>query len=112
MKFLENFGKIDFVGGSNEPNNLEKRSGFWMANEITQQFNEKVIKRIGEIPLSNTQEIRVALISDEVESVLVSVQKWWRANDKDDWRIGKGFALTPKDAEVLKRLISQSKLAL
>ena len=67
----------------------------------------KIIKEIGSIKESKTQSVRV-ILAEEDGKKLVSIQKWWRKNDTDDWIEGKGFQLNKEDSEVIRDLLSEA----
>lgn len=72
------------------------------------KFKDVIVKEFGEIPISNTQKYRVLLVMDENSNKKISAQKWWRPSSDEDWRVGKGFKLTAKEALLLSKLLEDS----
>lgn len=70
-------------------------------------FKANIIKVIDQIPISNTQEIRTLLVRDEKLGLRVSCQKWWRESTDDEWKAGKGFFLSGRDAVQLGEALMQ-----
>lgn len=60
--------------------------------------NVKFIELVHERLISRTQSIRVIIIEKE-GTKYVSFHKWWRKDPKEPWKEGKGFDLTPSEAE-------------
>ena len=75
-------------------------------------FKDEILEVVGEIPLSNTQMLRVLKVKDEHGTVSISAQKWWRHNDKEDWAVGKGFNLEPTHAVNLGVMLTKGGLEL
>lgn len=76
--------------------------------QVTRGQNEsEVLKDVGEITISRTQKYRVLIVRQDGK-VVVSAQKWWRANTDEDWAIGKGFILDSKESNMLGTLLLES----
>lgn len=67
----------------------------------------KIIKDVGESPISNTQKIRILQVEDSKSRPRVSLQKWWRPNTESEWRVGKGFMLTHEEAKTIGAALLQ-----
>lgn len=75
--------------------------------EAQNNFKDDILQDIGEIPVSNTQKIRVLKVKDySTGKVTLSVQKWWRAGKQSEWVVGKGFKIDSKQAKELAELIA------
>jgi hypothetical protein len=61
-------------------------------------FKAEIIKEVGRVVISNTQEIRTLLVRDENLGLRVSCQKWWRESTDKEWKAGKGFFLSGREA--------------
>lgn len=61
----------------------------------------EVISELGSIKSSDTQAIKLVKIEKSGKE-LYSLQKWWKKDPDEDWRVGKGFQLT---ADQLKELV-------
>lgn len=76
-----------------------------MAKKST--FKAEIIKEIGKLVHSDTQETRVLLVRDPESGIKVSCQKWWRTNSEEEWNAGKGFFLNGRDAYELGKLLQE-----
>lgn len=65
----------------------------------------EIIEELGAIELSNTQNVRIIKIS-KGGNLYVSIQKWWRKQDSDPWKEGKGFHLTMEQFYKLAEIIN------
>jgi hypothetical protein len=66
------------------------------------KFYDKILEEVGEIVLSNTQKLRVLIVSDyETGKTVLSAQKWFRRTKEDEWIASKGFKLSGSNAEQL-----------
>ncbi|QPX71687.1 hypothetical protein [Bacillus phage SP8] len=68
----------------------------------------EVIKEVGVLDTSATQEIRVNIVKDDKGRVRVAIQKYWRKSKEDEWNIGKGIFVTGRDAVSLSPLLEQA----
>ncbi|MNH11749.1 hypothetical protein D3C77_649800 [compost metagenome] len=82
-------------------------------NSQHERLEDTVLQEVGKIEISNTQEYRVILMVDgTTNKTVLSVQKWWRASAKEDWKMGKGFRLDSKTARKLGHLVLDGALEL
>ncbi|MMZ65338.1 hypothetical protein D1872_277380 [compost metagenome] len=52
------------------------------------------------------------MVDGTTNKTVLSVQKWWRASAKEDWKMGKGFRLDSKTARKLGHLVLDGALEL
>lgn len=71
----------------------------------------KFVELIGERSYSSTQSVKTLLIEKEGKKY-ISIQKWWRKSVNEPWQEGKGFHLTPKEAEGLRETLEKAILSL
>lgn len=67
----------------------------------------EVLEELCSIDSSDTQAIKLVKI-DKEGTVLYSLQKWWKKDPDEDWRVGKGFQLTPSQFKELATSISKN----
>lgn len=67
----------------------------------------EIIKEVGKLVHSDTQETRVLLVRHPDSGIKVSCQKWWRTSTNEDWKVGKGFFLDGRDAYELGKLLQE-----
>ncbi|QMV48650.1 hypothetical protein [Bacillus phage SPO1L3] len=68
----------------------------------------EVIKEVGVLETSATQELRVNIVKDDRGRVKVAIQKYWRKSKEDEWNIGKGLFVTGRDAVNLSPILEQA----
>lgn len=72
------------------------------------KFRDEIIEDLGEVVFSNTQKVRVLLVTDSItDQEMVSIQKWWRASDTAHWIAGKGFKVDRGQAKDLARILTR-----
>jgi hypothetical protein len=74
---------------------------------VQQNHTFDILREIGKIPLSSTQEYRILLVRDEDLGIRISAQKWWRPNREEEWKAGKGFLLTGRQASEMGRMLTE-----
>ena len=76
------------------------------------KFDAEILKDVGDVEISNTQKLRVLVVRDETKKIRIAAQKWWRKDIESDWRSGKGFFLTGRQASELGHLLVETGRAL
>lgn len=67
----------------------------------------EVLSVIGELGRTQTQSIKLVLISKDGEKYL-SLQKWWRKASTDPWIESKGFHLPKEEVVDLSGLLGKA----
>lgn len=63
-----------------------------------------VLEELGSVQSSDTQSVKLVKI-DKEGTELYSLQKWWKKDPDEEWRVGKGFQLTESQLnELLKKV--------
>lgn len=70
-------------------------------------FKADILREIGVLPISNTQEYRVLLVRDPELGIRVSLQKWWRKSKDETWNAGKGFFLDGRECIQIGRWLQE-----
>ncbi|WIT26457.1 hypothetical protein [Bacillus phage SPO1L4] len=68
----------------------------------------EIIKEVGVLDTSATQEIRVNIVKDDKGRARVAIQKFWRKHQNEEWKVGKGLFVTGRDAVNLSPLLEQA----
>lgn len=66
-----------------------------------------VIEELGSISSSDTQAVKLVKI-DKDGKELYSLQKWWKKDPDEEWRVGKGFQLTKDQLKELVKAANKS----
>jgi len=74
-------------------------------------FNDKDTKVLGEllnIEKTSTQSIRVLAIEKSGKK-MISVQKWWKKEENQPWKEGKGFHLSFEDSQLIREALEKAE---
>lgn len=66
-----------------------------------------VIEELGSISSSDTQAVKLVKI-DKDGREMFSLQKWWKKDPDEEWRVGKGFQLTEEQLKELVKAVNKS----
>jgi len=77
-----------------------------LKTESRNEFRDRIVEEVGEIPLTDTQKYRVLIVLDaDTNQPRLSAQRWWRKSSKDEWIAGKGFKLDKNLSERFAKLM-------
>lgn len=68
----------------------------------------KVIEEMLNIEKTATQSIRV-LVIEKSGKKMISVQKWWKKEENQPWREGKGFHLNFEDSQLIREALEKAE---
>lgn len=78
-------------------------------NELT--FSDKdtvLVEEVLNIEKTATQSIRVIII-EKGGNKLISVQKWWKKEESQPWKEGKGFHLNLDDSRLIREALEKAE---
>lgn len=68
----------------------------------------KFVEEVLNIEKTATQSIRV-LVIEKSGKKLISVQKWWKKEENQPWREGKGFHLNFEDSQLIREALEKAE---